>query len=209
MAAVGKDTTVASFDEAPVVRQRAPISYPAAAKREGVEGEVMLMLTIDPKGNVRRVEVSKGVRADLDAAAVESAKAWTFTPAKKNGVPVPATVAVPVRFRLDKKGKDGAAGADEEGSAPTPVKTVNPVYPEGAKLKGIQGTVYVETTIDRDGKVVGVKVMKGVHPDLDAAAMDALRQWAFKPPHIPEGAERIQAVIPVRFKLADEQPPKK
>lgn len=197
----GTDTTVAVFDEAPVIRSQAPIVYPPAAKKEGVEGKVLLMLTIDPAGKVKAVEVTKGVRADLDEAAVASARMWVFTPAKRKGVPVEAMVALPVTFRLDGKKEDRKG----EGSAPEPLKTVSPAYPEGAKKRGVEGTVFVEATIDRTGSVVGVKVIKAVDPELDAAALAALREWTFKPPVIPGDAERVQAVIPVRFKLSDEE----
>jgi TonB family protein len=198
---VRTDTTVAAFDEAPVIRSQAPIAYPPAAKKEGVQGKVLLMLTIDLAGKVKAVEVTKGIRADLDEAAVASARKWVFTPAKRKGVPVEAMVALPVTFKLEGKKEDGKEGE----SAPRAVKTVSPVYPEGAKSRGVEGTVFVEATLNRAGSVVGVKVIKAVDPELDAAALAALRQWTFTPPEIPGEAEHMQVVIPVRFNLPDSK----
>jgi periplasmic protein TonB len=43
-------------------------------------------------------------------------------------------------------------------------------YPKDALKKGIQGKVYIEFTVDRNGKVTDVSVKKGVHASLDAAA---------------------------------------
>jgi len=63
---------------------------------------------------------------------------------------------------------------------PVKIKDVKPVYPAVAKSARITGTVQVEATIGPDGKVVDTRVVRSV-PMLDEAALDAVRQWEYRP----------------------------
>jgi TonB family protein len=64
--------------------------------------------------------------------------------------------------------------------APPRTKTVAPVYPDEARTAGVTGTVRLELLIGTDGKVRDARVIDSV-PLLDAAAIDAARQWEFRP----------------------------
>jgi TonB family protein len=63
--------------------------------------------------------------------------------------------------------------------APYKLRDVRPVYPENLQSAGIGGTVILTATIGTDGTVTNIDVVKSVHPDLDAAAIEAVRQWRF------------------------------
>jgi len=76
------------------------IQYPETAKDDGVEGTVYLYVYIDTKGEVANVEVAKGVRDDLDLAAIEAVEPVKFTPAMEDGEPVKVRVSIPIHFRL-------------------------------------------------------------------------------------------------------------
>jgi protein TonB len=54
-------------------------------------------------------------------------------------------------------------------------------YPEAARSKGIEGTVLLEVTVGKDGKVRKVKVIKGIGHGLDEVAVRALKKASFKP----------------------------
>jgi TonB family protein len=77
--------------------------YPAAAKKDSVQGTVMINLTIGKDGSVSDVTVAKGVRADLDQSALNYVRNAKFTPAEFKGEPVAVVVTVPVRFVLKAK----------------------------------------------------------------------------------------------------------
>ena len=64
---------------------------------------------------------------------------------------------------------------------PWKVVDVKPVYPELLTSGGTGGTVSMEALIGTDGKVRDVRVVASPHPDLDRAAVDAVRQWEFTP----------------------------
>lgn len=74
--------------------------YPAFARKLGKEGEVVLRLTIDERGNLLNVEVLETAEYGFTEAAVNAVKKSTFLPAKKNGKPVASRALLPVRFIL-------------------------------------------------------------------------------------------------------------
>ena len=57
---------------------------------------------------------------------------------------------------------------------------VEPLYPALARAARVQGTVLLQTSIDKTGHVVGVSVLSG-HPLLTAAAVQAVQQWTYRP----------------------------
>jgi TonB family protein len=74
----------------------------------------------------------------------------------------------------------GAVRVGGDIKAPRKIRNVDPVYPRAARAAGIQGVVVMEATLDRDGSVANAVVIRGV-PELNDAALDAVRQWAFTP----------------------------
>lgn len=63
-------------------------------------------------------------------------------------------------------------------SAPRKLRHVEPVYPALARAAGVQGQVVLECTLDRDGTVHDVRVVRG-NPLLNPAAVDAVQQWRY------------------------------
>jgi periplasmic protein TonB len=86
---------------------------------------------------------------------------------------------------------------------PKVVKRVPPKYPKAALKRGEQGTVYVRALVKKDGKLVLVAVPsgKGVSPELDKAAVDAVRQWTFVPAKLKDKPVAVFIVVPVKFSL--------
>jgi protein TonB len=79
-----------------------PPAYPAAARRNGIQGTVMLRVEVARDGLPARVEVQKGSgSAHLDNAALEAVKAWRFTPARRGTEAVEGVVTFPIVFRLE------------------------------------------------------------------------------------------------------------
>jgi periplasmic protein TonB len=80
------------------------------------------------------------------------------------------------------------------------IKKVQPVYPANAKSMRLEGPVDMEAVIDREGKITNLKVLKG-QPVLAHAAMEAVRQWRYKPYYLDGEPVEIQTQITVLFKL--------
>jgi periplasmic protein TonB len=65
--------------------------------------------------------------------------------------------------------------------APALLHRVEPIYPDFAAMAQVTGLVILEATVNRDGCVESVKVLRSRHPLLDRAAQDALLQWRYSP----------------------------
>lgn len=85
-----------------VIIRRPPPHYPAEAVRQHHEGTVLLQLTIGADGRPREIAVAQSSGfAELDAAAVASARQWRFRALRGGRNATTATARVPVRFHLD------------------------------------------------------------------------------------------------------------
>lgn len=73
-----------------------------------------------------------------------------------------------------------ATAVEPEQAEQNLIKEVTPVYPPLAKQLRLQGKVQVQAVISKTGKVDSVKVLSG-HPLLVQAAVDAVKQWQYKP----------------------------
>jgi len=79
------------------------------------------------------------------------------------------------------------------------IKKVQPKYPQTALAVHAQGVVEIEATINKEGNVTNVKVLKG-DAVLAHAAVEAVRQWRYKPYYLDGEPVEIQTQITVNFK---------
>lgn len=86
-------------------------SYPEDARKEGVEGVVIVRAMIEKDGAVSSATVVKGVHPSLDRATVETVRTWRFEPALLNDEPVATQYHLTIRYRLP-EGGDGKEGAE-------------------------------------------------------------------------------------------------
>jgi TonB family protein len=77
--------------------------YPAEAEKAGLQADVRLVLTIDRNGTVTKAEVKEPVGNGFDEAAQAAALKFTFTPATRDGVPVPVVIPYRYSFTLSVK----------------------------------------------------------------------------------------------------------
>jgi protein TonB len=78
---------------------------------------------------------------------------------------------------------------------------VDPVYPQIAKSARISGTVELSAIIGEDGRIQELKVVSG-HPLLRQAALDAVKQWVYKPTMLNEQPVKVSTTIDVIFSLS-------
>ena len=83
---------------------------------------------------------------------------------------------------------------------PQLIRRVEPVYPAIAKQARIQGVVRIDAVIDKQGRVVEMKVLSG-HPLLAQAAMDAVKQWVYEPTYLNERPVAVALEMTVNFGL--------
>jgi protein TonB len=80
------------------------------------------------------------------------------------------------------------------------VRNVNPVYPADAQEAKVQGVVILEARIERDGTVSRARVLKSI-PELDDAAVEAVRQWEFTPTLLNGAPVPVMMTVTVNFTL--------
>jgi len=76
---------------------------------------------------------------------------------------------------------------------------VDPVYPDAAKASGQKGSVVLQVFIGRDGAVQDAKFLQGSLV-FARAAIDAVKQWHFKPYSMNGRAVSVKSVITLNFK---------
>ena len=93
--------------------------------------------------------------------------------------------------------------------APVVIERVEPIYPPDARAARISGIVIVEARINDRGTVDDVKVLKPLPFGLDQAAIDAVRQWVFRPGTLDGQPVPVIFNLTINFRLGDEAKPEK
>lgn len=79
-------------------------------------------------------------------------------------------------------------------------------YPELAKEKDIQGRVFVNFIVERDGSITNVKCLRGIGGGCDEAAMEVVKNMPKWQPAKQRGKEvRCQFNLPINFELSENK----
>ena len=112
------------------------------------------------------------------------------TPGLKSGTGRKRKVAAPQRIRV-------SAGV----TAGNLIRRVEPVYPPLAKTARIQGQVILHAVISKSGSIENLQVMSG-HPMLVQSALDAVRQWKYKPYILNGEPVEVDTTVTVNYNLS-------
>ena len=82
-----------------LVKEVRPV-YTEAARRQAIEGDVVLEIVVRQDGSVGNVRVRRSLGAGLEQKAIEAVRQWRFAPAKRRGAAVDVVVDVSVGFKL-------------------------------------------------------------------------------------------------------------
>jgi TonB family protein len=161
---------------------------PTAAARlsKATAGHIGRPLAIVLNGTVRSVLT---VRAPIGGSAVISG-------------PFTADVATDLASSLSHV--EPLQGARPTGvTLPAPLVEAKPFYNAAAMQAGIEGTVLLETIVLADGSVGDVKVVRSLDTTygLDQAAIDAMKQWRFRPATKDGNPLRVAVAVEMTFTL--------
>ena len=186
------------------------LKYPEQAKRQGIEGAVFLSFVVDKSGELRDMQVVRGIGAGCDEEALrvllESEK---WNPGKQRGIEVNARLQIRIVFSLD--------GTPQMPTSPQKIKVdTNPIneydkenqvysvpekvafyeggqeswqsylnknlnYPEKARTMGIEGQVYLTFVVDKQGKPTNIMVARGIGAGCDEEAVRLLQNTQWVP----------------------------
>jgi periplasmic protein TonB len=196
--------TTGAVPDAPEPRQIEPRSPKAAPAPPAAAPAPAPVAPPDVKIAAAPIEAPSGIAPEIVAEQRTSASEVEggVVGGVSNGVPGGAVGGVP----------GGVAGGVVGGTLPVAVhvgpnmqpprkiKDVKPVYPAGTLQGRTQGSVILEATIGPDGKVRDAKVVRSV-PLLDAAAIDAVRQWEYTPSFLNGVAIAVVMTVVVNFAM--------
>ncbi len=89
----------AAFKPVVILSKPNPV-YPPEARRDHIQGQVILSVLFGASGNLRVLKVEHGLGHGMDAAAIQAAEQIKFKPAERNGRPVDSTAIVHIIFQL-------------------------------------------------------------------------------------------------------------
>jgi protein TonB len=81
------------------------------------------------------------------------------------------------------------------------VKRIQPNYPPLARQARIQGTVVLQAEISKDGSIQNLRLISG-HPMLAPAAIEAVKQWKYKPYLLNGEPVEVETQVQVNFTLS-------
>ena len=102
-----------------------------------------------------------------------------------------------VEIRQDDEPSRPAASNDLTG--PVPLRKVDPKYPPTMINDRVEGEVVLYAVIRRDGSVDSIQLVKGIDPDLDNNAMEALSRWRFRPAERRGVPLELEAIVHIPF----------
>jgi TonB family protein len=188
----------------PKLVQQVPPVYPPSELGRKISGEVALEAIIGVSGIPTAIRVTRSFSTAFDAAAVDAARQWRFTPGlDAAGRAVPVIVSLVVTFKpSDATGEDPefltALSPGNGISSPVLIRHAEPKYTSVAMQAKIEGIVELDVVVRVDGTVGAVKVVKSLDRQfgLDGEAIKAAKLWQFKP-----GTDRAGTPVPVRVRL--------
>ena len=79
------------------------------------------------------------------------------------------------------------------------MRQIAPVYPEGLRQTGASGIVRLSIVINKEGKVRDIRVANGAGRELDAAAMEAVKQCVYQPTLLNGEPVEVSTTVEVNF----------
>ncbi len=175
--------------------ERVAPDYPRYLLQARLSGEVEVSFVVNVEGRVTEVVTDSSTHPAFEDSALRAVKAWRFSPAVQNGIPISTHCVQSLVFTPTDEAHMGFnvptpksfhKGLPEEfqyETAPKLKHIATPVYPlEDLKAKR-GGKVALAYVIGPEGGVVEVKALPGApSTSLAAAAVAALEQYSFIPP---------------------------
>jgi TonB family protein len=163
------------------------VAYPEEALKKNIEGKATLRVVVDAKGRVSDAKALSGP-PELFQAALDSTKQWEFEPPAH--APVVTNVEV---WYGHPKNCPGPVSENGEVIASQTLKSAKgtivevrddvdwlPEYFTEDRKAGVAGEMILSVTVNAEGKVASVRVVKSLSPHLDNAATDSVRTLKFK-----------------------------
>jgi len=211
------------------------ITYPEEARIQKTEGTVYISFVVEKDGSISNTKILRGIGNGCDEVVIEiidNMPVWK--PGMKDGNPVRTRFNMPVKFVIGEKVEPEEAVPASEGKKVTPStqgdedqayvvvekvaefrggpealweymeKAVS--YTDEARKAKVEGSVYINFIIEKDGTVSHAWVVRGLGSGLDEIALNAINNMpAWKPGKHKGKPVRVQFNMPVKFSLKKDE----
>lgn len=206
-------------------------AYPEAGVANHIQNNEVLKIQIDEQGNVTDAKVMSGHPA-FAGISLSAVRQWKYRPYLLNGSAVRAETTVLIAYRFSgsksfpKVPEDlppSAVSTAQEAPPEDPqssrfgklvvdpaqldsrvINRVEPRYPQTARIAHVQGSVFIHVLIDKDGHVAKLNAVSG-QPILVQSALDAVKQWTYKPYEVGGEVIEIESTVKVEFHGEDAE----
>jgi TonB family protein len=191
---------------APTIVWKVEPKYTEEARKAGVESKVVAFLTVREDGSPTKIRIARGAGFGLDEKAIEAIEAWRFSPASKEGRPVPIMATVEVNFRL--------LNRDHENQ----IARLNFTLPQGASRPELKSgeipanpsapgdqSLRIRLQVGADGKPQNLSVLDSTDEKWEQAVLHKLKSWRFHPSILQGNAVEAEGVFELTH--GRERPP--
>jgi len=205
----------------PVVLEQPMAEFPDEAGHRKVQGMCLVKLIVDAEGMPQDVHIERCSDPVFAENSVAAARKYRFSPALKEGKPVPVVVTVLVNFKLNGGSKKGRQKVDLSFAPPDnfqPGPDANGVYPFSSRLEPpdvtklsskdfektgsnlkIGSACRLEMTIDAQGEPVNQKILHCDVKEMESAAGEIVHDAKYRPARLNGKAVPVRVVVRVTY----------
>lgn len=169
------------------------VTFPDAARKNGVEGTAKVSFTLGEDGKVRDVVVLKDLSFGVGDAIRAGVQKLSFKPATFNGKPTPMKVTLDYIITM------AYAESDKNVTKPKITAKPNPVYPQKYAAEKTKGTVSVTILFFASGELKVVGVSSTMPKEFDKAAVEAAKGIQFTPAIHKKSKQPVSQEMLVEF----------
>ena len=187
------------------------VKYPDIARRDGVQGRVIVRSLIGKKGEVLKSVVEESEHITLNDAALKAVnECAVFKPAIQKGEPILCWISIPITFKLRETvvepDIDDIIEVEKEPWVDLDKMAECVEEHDKSRLSGKQSLVIIRALIGLKGEVIKSELEKTDNITLVETAMKVVNECAKFNPAIQKGQPVLYWVsIPVNFKLKEEE----
>jgi len=191
--------------------------YPKEARKQKLQGQVLLQVTVEENGSVSRAAALSG-ELPLAKTAVNAVVKWKFQPFTQDGYPLRVQQNVVLNFdptnkvaelQLPLPAPTVAKLPSDHGlfrvgggvSPPRPLFSPNPEYSDEARKAKYQGVCVLSLIVGPDGLPWNIRVARSLGMGLDEKAIEAVKQWRFQPAMKGGKPVAVAINVEVQFRL--------
>ena len=199
----------------PVPVYKVSPKHPIGLYEQAVEGQAIVIVTVDILGNVKNPEVKAATHKEFGIAATVAASEWVFEPARKNGVPIEIRVSLPFEFKVApehklnvKIGRDVFVRLDEpvlpssdlsQEPLPSYVPPFSNFYPEELRGSGKSASMSLEFVISPEGEVLNPRVLSSSSEGFEQAALIAASHMTYRPIEVDGRPVYVSVIRPIQL----------